>query len=94
MDLCFNSYVYLEYPNEAAVEEAVTNYKNVEMNGQILYVIKTVTEKKESFGESFESCRVQDESAFPWSEVSRVLIYHVWNLEIAYNTSMYYIAGN
>ena len=54
MDLCFNSYVYLEYPNEATVEEAVTNYKNVEMNGQILYVIKTVTEKKESFGESFE----------------------------------------
>lgn len=43
-------YAYLEYANEEEAYEASEKYKDVELEGEKLYVIKAIAEKKEKYG--------------------------------------------
>lgn len=47
-------YAYLEYANEEEAYEASEKYKDVELEGEKLYVIKAIAEKKEKYGESVQ----------------------------------------
>ena len=45
------SYAYLEYANEKTAYEMSEKYKEAEINGEKLYVIQAISEKKDKFGE-------------------------------------------
>jgi len=47
--VCF-SYAYLECPNEKTAYEMSEKYKEAEINGEKLYVIQAISEKKNKFG--------------------------------------------
>lgn len=47
-------YAYVEYPSEAETVEAVAQHKDMELGGQKLYIIKSMTERKETFGKDFK----------------------------------------
>lgn len=50
--LCF-SYAYLECANEKTAYEMSEKYKEAEINGEKLYVIQAISEKKNKFGELY-----------------------------------------
>lgn len=52
-----NGYAYVEYPSEAETVEAVAQHKDMELGGQKLYIIKSMTERKETFGLLRDSLR-------------------------------------
>ena len=50
---CFTCrYAYLEYASETEAAEAVKRYQDVELDGHRLYVIKAMTDRLMSFGET------------------------------------------
>jgi len=44
------SYAYLECANEKTAYEMSEKYKDTEINGEKLYVIQAISEKKNKFG--------------------------------------------
>jgi len=49
--LLFCSYAYLECANEKTAYEMSEKYKDAEINGEKLFVIQAISEKKDNFGE-------------------------------------------
>jgi len=49
--LCCCSYAYLECATEKAAYELSEKYKDAEVNGEKLYVIQAISEKKDKYGE-------------------------------------------
>ena len=49
--MCCCSYAYLECANEKSAYEMSEKYKDAEVNGEKLYVIQAISEKKDKFGE-------------------------------------------
>lgn len=52
------SYAYLECANEKTAYEMSEKYKDTEVNGEKLYVIQAISEKKDKFGQQQQQSNV------------------------------------
>jgi len=66
----------MEYASEAEAVEAAKKYQDVELDGQRLYVIKSMTDRMMSFGDWLFFCQLREMFFLRFQHTQRLLSEH------------------